>query len=171
MRKRLRRTPPSGCGVQNSLLASAHRILTAAPPFCSLHPPQAALTNVPTGSLLWISATFRCVIVRSGIDVELPVHIKPCLNIRNDFTVFIAVDLHVMVEGNIVPSQCIVFSQILALLWTKIGHRCLCDARSGDIRFYIVNVGPASSCSSAVTNSNAGRMIRSYLAFTYTCNS
>ena len=49
----------------------------------------------------------------------------------------------------------------------KIGHRCLCDARSGYIGFYIVSVGPASSCSSAATSSNVGRIIRSYLAFTY----
>ena len=37
----------SGCGARNSLLAYAHRISTAAPPFCSLYPPQAALANVP----------------------------------------------------------------------------------------------------------------------------
>ena len=43
----------------------------------------------------------------------------------------------------------------------KIGHRCLCDARSGYIGFYIVSVGPASSCSSAATSSNVGRIIRS----------
>ena len=34
-------------GAQNSLLAYAHRILTAATPFCSLLPPLAALANVP----------------------------------------------------------------------------------------------------------------------------
>ena len=37
----------SCCGAQNSLLAYAHRILTAATPFCSLFPPLAALANVP----------------------------------------------------------------------------------------------------------------------------
>ena len=37
----------SCCGTQNSLLAYAHRILTAATPFCSLLPPLAALANVP----------------------------------------------------------------------------------------------------------------------------
>ena len=37
----------SCCGAQNSLLACAHRILTAATPFCSLLPPLAALANVP----------------------------------------------------------------------------------------------------------------------------
>ena len=37
----------SGCGARNFLLAFAHKISTAAPPFCSLHPPQAALANVP----------------------------------------------------------------------------------------------------------------------------
>ena len=36
-----------GHGTQNSLLANAHRILTAATPFCSLLPPLAALANVP----------------------------------------------------------------------------------------------------------------------------
>ena len=36
-----------GHGAQNSLLAYAHRILTAATPFCSLLPPLAALANVP----------------------------------------------------------------------------------------------------------------------------
>ena len=36
-----------GHGAQNSLLAIAHRILTAATPFCSLFPPLAALANVP----------------------------------------------------------------------------------------------------------------------------
>ena len=36
-----------GHGAQNSLLAIAHRILTAATPFCSLLPPLAALANVP----------------------------------------------------------------------------------------------------------------------------
>ena len=36
-----------GHGAQNSLLANAHRILTAATPFCSLLPPLAALANVP----------------------------------------------------------------------------------------------------------------------------
>ena len=36
-----------GHGAQNSLLAYAHRILTAATPFCSLFPPLAALANVP----------------------------------------------------------------------------------------------------------------------------
>ena len=37
----------SCCGAQNSLLACAHRILTAATPFCSLLPPLAALANIP----------------------------------------------------------------------------------------------------------------------------
>ena len=37
----------SGCGARNSLLAYARRISTAAPPYCSLYPPQAALANVP----------------------------------------------------------------------------------------------------------------------------
>ena len=46
-----------GHGAQNSLLAIAHRILTAATPFCSLFPPLAALANVPaslsaTGALV-----------------------------------------------------------------------------------------------------------------------
>ena len=46
-----------GHGAQNSLLAIAHRILTAATPFCSLLPPLAALANVPaslsaTGALV-----------------------------------------------------------------------------------------------------------------------
>ena len=36
-----------GHGAQNSLLAYAHRILTAATPFCSLLPPLAALANIP----------------------------------------------------------------------------------------------------------------------------
>ena len=36
-----------GHGAQNSLHAYAHRILTAATPFCSLLPPLAALANVP----------------------------------------------------------------------------------------------------------------------------
>ena len=36
-----------GHGAQNSLLAYAHRILTAATPFYSLLPPLAALANVP----------------------------------------------------------------------------------------------------------------------------
>ena len=36
-----------GHGAQNSLLAYAHRILTAATPFCSLLPPLTALANVP----------------------------------------------------------------------------------------------------------------------------
>ena len=31
----------------NFLFAYAHKISTAAPPYCSLHPPQAALANVP----------------------------------------------------------------------------------------------------------------------------
>ena len=37
----------SGCGARNSLLAYARRISTAAPPYCSLYPPQAAHANVP----------------------------------------------------------------------------------------------------------------------------
>ena len=45
------------CGTQNSLLAFAHRILTAATPCCSLYPPPAALATVPLlrGSL-WCGA-------------------------------------------------------------------------------------------------------------------
>ena len=37
----------SGCGARNFLLAYAHKISTAAPPFCSLLSPLAALANVP----------------------------------------------------------------------------------------------------------------------------
>lgn len=60
-----------------------------------------------------------CVIVGSGIDVELLVHIEPRFDIHGDFAAFVAVDFHVMVDGDIIPCQFVVFLQILTLLWAK----------------------------------------------------
>ena len=60
-----------------------------------------------------------CVIIRSGVDVELLVHIELRFDIHGDFAAFVAVDFHVMVDGDIIPCQFVVFLQILTLLWAK----------------------------------------------------
>ena len=49
----------SCCGAQNLLFAFAPQILTAAPPFCSLFLPQAALANVPDAGTIVILLVAR----------------------------------------------------------------------------------------------------------------
>ena len=45
------------------------------------------------------------------------VHIEPRFDIHGDFAAFVAVDFHVMVDGDVIPCQFIVFFQVLTLLW------------------------------------------------------
>ena len=54
----------SCCGTRNFLLGFClHKISTAVTPFCSLHPPPAALANVPTSITLRMSAYFSLLII------------------------------------------------------------------------------------------------------------
>ena len=57
---------PPCCGTQNSSLAFARRILTAATPCCSLYPPAAALATVPLQKKGGVSAVHCRVCARDG---------------------------------------------------------------------------------------------------------